>query len=76
VDPSGYFKVETFVVNLVVLVGGGALLGGLPSAVAGALAAVGIAWEEGDACRLWNRIKRTARGMAAYYADHPPVWVR
>jgi len=76
VDPSGYFKVETFVVNLIVLGGGGVLLGGLPGAVAGALAAVGVAWEEGDASRLWNWIKRTAREMAAYYADHPPVWVR
>jgi RHS repeat-associated protein len=76
VDPSGYFKVETFVVNLIVLGGGGALVGGLPGGAAGALAAVGVAWEEGDAGRLWNWIKRTARGMAAYYADHPPVWVR
>jgi hypothetical protein len=76
VDPSGYFKVETFVVNLIVLGGGGALVGGLPGGAAGALAAVGVAWEEGDAGRLWNWIKRTARGMTAYYADHPPVWVR
>ncbi|MDW8321906.1 MAG: RHS repeat-associated core domain-containing protein [Armatimonadota bacterium] len=84
VDPSGYFKLETFIVNLICLGGGGAIgggiLGGPPGALAGGitgtLAAVGVAWEEGDALKLWRWIKRSVREMAAYYADHPPFWVK
>lgn len=83
-DPSGYFKIETFIVNLICLGGGGAIgggiVGGLLGAVgggtAGALAAVGEAWEEGDARKLWNWIKRSVREMTEYYPDHPPVWAK
>ncbi|MCS6830740.1 MAG: hypothetical protein NZ749_08870, partial [bacterium] len=84
VDPSGYFKLETFIVNLICLGGGGAIgggiLGGPPGALAGGitgtLAAVGMAWEEGDALKLWRWIKRGVREMTAYYTAHPPFWAR